>query len=704
MQTHKNKVRFFRAGFFRGKALFIFLVCSFILPVVVSGCLGVPSPTGQNPYTGSWVRAEKGCVERISLTTEGSFTYGIEIPLNGKGLWRSVGGQYTQWSENTDFLGEGVVFTPQQKPGENQLIYCDQWENISGFSLPNGQLAELAGVDLAGLNFHSEVLVGAGDFLVGTDIFRESQVIWELTPTGAAKGYLFSPPDGVAFYQAQTSDPNGMLNEVAGIKVINLPRGHFHRVFSAMSGGEILYKTVLNFSAATQVILSYQGREDLRPCNLSFYTNQWFTTIDSSYHYPSGTNVKVLNLNPLAPGSGVKALSVTNSAGVSAAAQLVFLGFTAPAAGDCVVTLDAKALALTEFLANKPSPVYETPWVNSSLLWGVLGGGGMRTSLAFQEGLAMLPRWDLRKEPLWFNYPPLRWSEGELAYDPLGLLSGGVEAGLHVDGETLLMFGSGGAMGGFTKVPDAPPGTPLSFPLATSGSWTEGEEKYRFEFSLENGERVIFRGEGISGVQLEGAEGEMLRKAWGNSVSEINFVQTLPPGNYFLEVFPPLTHSGYALQLGVSPAYPYPDDALATCLLNHTLASGVLPEQIDCSGYGIVSLEGISNHPEILGLILDGNFVSELLPLVALTSLRLLSLADNPISSVLPLKDLWKLERLSLAGLNLGPGEGENILQFSRFLSLLNLKGVTGLTEAEIQAIKIKFPVTALKTPDGGLL
>ena len=67
------------------------------------------------------------------------------------------------------------------------------------------------------------------------------------------------------------------------------------------------------------------------------------------------------------------------------------------------------------------------------------------------------------------------------------------------------------------------------------------------------------------------------------------------------------------------------------------------------TGRGITQLDGITQLPALVELDLEGNRISDLLPLAGLTSLKRLRLGDNQIRDIGPLSNLTMLMELQLA-------------------------------------------------------
>jgi len=100
----------------------------------------------------------------------------------------------------------------------------------------------------------------------------------------------------------------------------------------------------------------------------------------------------------------------------------------------------------------------------------------------------------------------------------------------------------------------------------------------------------------------------------------------------------------------------YTGPALAQCIRSNKKSAGVDQNSqltvLDCTNYGITSLQGIDAVPNLQILILDQNPVSDLGPLTALANLETLSLVSTNVPDFGPLSALTYLQSVNLSGIS----------------------------------------------------
>lgn len=294
--------------------------------------------------------------------------------------------------------------------------------------------------------------------------------------------------------------------------------------------------------------------------------------------------------------------------------------------------------------------------------------------------------------------------------DPLGLQSGtaqqvrlAVQSGS--DGRSLNVFpeGASSGLGPFTAYA-APAATDLSLdgtpvPFADASLAVLG-------FTLSDTAEVRLYSTGgadTTGLLLDDL-GNPMSSAHSGAADGAGFriVARLAAGTYTVQVraATPASFSVVADQPG---GRGLADGRLDACLRSAG-AAGADPTDLrmaDCRGEGIGSLAGIGAYSGLQALRLDENPVTDLTPLGDLPQLAELSLAGVQPVSLAPLAELTRLYRLSLAGVALDANAVAVLEGLGARLTWLDLDGATGLSDADLSALKAALPNTTLVAPDG---
>ncbi len=148
------------------------------------------------------------------------------------------------------------------------------------------------------------------------------------------------------------------------------------------------------------------------------------------------------------------------------------------------------------------------------------------------------------------------------------------------------------------------------------------------------------------------------------------------------------------------------DENLEACLIAAGAIDNPLADvrRLVCPARDIADLTGIGELTGLTRLSLAGNRVTDPAPLQGLSRLHSLSLAGNPVGPLDALADLPGLYRLSLARTVLTTAQLAALQALRQGLSLLVLKGVRGVAEADVAALKAAMPNTVIVTPAGEVL
>ena len=182
-------------------------------------------------------------------------------------------------------------------------------------------------------------------------------------------------------------------------------------------------------------------------------------------------------------------------------------------------------------------------------------------------------------------------------------------------------------------------------------------------------------------------------------------VRTLAAGSYDLKVGG--TGTGhFELQASQEQDIPVKDEGLLSCLnadhVDFTALAAV--KELGCYGEDIESLQGLETATGLEVLELGGNVIQDVSVLSNLTRLRVLGLAGNNLSSLEPLAGLPQLLVLNLAGNPTTAGQLSKLAPLAGHLRELDLAGVDGLSEDDLNEIRQKLPATVILAPDGSVL
>lgn len=700
------------------------LLLGLALAMALSGCVSRGStndptttnsdggdPASGTSIVGGWtLQPDAACRESLAFLAGGRFVHGVAVAVQGQSLLRLADGSYTAGPSDNGALD--VQIAPQDAVTDPLQAYCGQWQNATRSDLPLAAVQQSTGIDLTTLAWRPLALSGGGLAWVGSDaganvdrfaLVRDAEVLHGFVlDDGLAEGTVLLHREPL---HLDTSLPR----QFPGVPMVNLPQQAF-AFHTDEAGSDVLVKTLLlSLHSAVDIDFSPQAAtaKAYPACKLAALDAKGVAVTPNPLA-DVGT-APVVTINPGDPGQFPPLLRTSvSSADASETAYLLYLAVRTPATGPCQVNLRAQPLAAR--LASQH----------------VQQGSSDAFTVTLQDAAAYLTAVPVGQPARLALLPlqaPVEWQADRLLgqvmqpstapADPLGLQSGSsrtVRVSVQSSGRQrfLNVFPVGSATG---LGPFAPYAAPSASALTLRGDpvpFTDSTQvELRFTLAAATEVRLYSDGGADTTGLLLDEMGNAVASAHGGATDGAGFriVASLPAGTYRLQV-----RSAAAADFAVYGELPA-DRGLADARLDACLrmagAAGANAAALlasDCQEQGITSLAGIGVYSGLQVLRLDDNAITDLTPLGDLAELGVLSLSGTQPASLAPLAGLTRLYCLVLARVALDADALAVLKDMGTRLTWLDLNAATGLSDADVTALKDALPNTTLIAPDGTVM
>ncbi len=682
--------------------------------LALGGC--VDSATNAGGHSGSilggWtLQADPTCRETLAFLPGGRFLHGVALDLSGDPTEQVRGGTVSGGDVTDDAGSLSAALSADRAAGDPALAYCGTWLGARRSALPFADVLVAAGIDPGALAYRPVLLPGGGAAWIGTDSAAQADRFALLRDGDVLHGFTLEDalPAGQTLFQRTPSLlPSQFPLDLAGALVVNLPQQALAQTFSATAPSQTLQSLLLSVHSAVDVRFGSAAAAPtgVPACTLVVWDSAHFNgaPVDPN-PLAAGATPLVLTLNP---GAGDPLLVSPAQSTEPEQVYLLPVEVMAPAAGVCSVNIRARPLVariVAEHLAQALADRFTlTLSSGPAYLLGTPAGGQTLRALA------------LLGSDLW----PAERLSGLLvqpvpdAADPLGLFAADPQAvrlSLQSSGggRYLSAFPAGGGSGVGPFVAYAAPEEQLaSLPIDTPLTLAPATQSWLpFALTQSTVLQIDAATQGLATGLLLDSTGTQLFSAQSSGAGGTGFriVSQLAADTYRLALLAGPLPVDVTLSVASLAGLGLPDAALEACLID--AAPGADPATLrvaDCGGRTLVSLEGIAAFGALQALRLDDNPIADLAPLAGLPRLAELSLAGSAGLDLSPLGGVASLYRLSLARAPLDAAALTALQGLADRLTQLDLRGATGLSAADVTALKAALPNTTVLAPDGTVL